>query len=310
MTAMNRSAPADPGDLDQRARDYARVAVALEYLVAHSAEQPRLAQVATAVGLTEHHFQRLFTRWAGISPKKFLNYLTLESAKKNLRRSASVLDAALEAGLSGPGRLHDLFVTTESVTPGEYKSGGEGLRLSHGLHSTPLGPALLVASERGLCALSFPGGEGSDRLLEQQQRIWHGARMAEDREVTGPLVRRIFGDWPRPGSGAAPVRLLLRGTPFQLKVWEALLRVPKGALVTYGQLAQSAGLNKGASRAVGQAVGANPVAVLIPCHRVIQASGVLGGYRWGQVRKSALIGLESDDCVATAGPAGRTARAS
>lgn len=307
MTAIDRSAAPHPSDPDQPSRDYERVALALEYIAAHSTGQPRLAEVATEVGLSEHHFQRIFTRWAGISPKKFLQYLTLESAKEKLRDSVSVLEAALDSGLSGPGRLHDLFVTTESVTPGEYKSGGEGLRLSYGFHPTPLGTALLIASERGLCGLSFVGTEGPGELLEQHQRIWYGARMAVDREVTGPLVERIFYEWPKVGARGERVRLLLRGTPFQIKVWEALLQVPMGALVTYGRLAESAGLNKGASRAVGQAVGANPIAVLIPCHRVIQASGVLGGYRWGQPRKSALIGLESRYRVTRPRPGGQEA---
>ncbi len=276
-----------------RARDYARIANALDYVSAHHFEQPELAAIAAEVGLSEYHFQRLFTRWAGVSPKKFLQYVTLEHAKRSLEAAASVLDAAYDAGLSGPGRLHDLFVTCEAVTPGEYKTRGAGLTLRYGFHASPFGECLLLLSERGVSGLSFVVDDDREAALAEQTAGWEAARLEADPEATAPLIERVFGRTGGAPATGPPLKLLLRGTRFQVKVWEALLRVPPGALTTYDRIAERIGSGKGAAQAIGRALGANPIGYLIPCHRVIRASGVIGGYRWGRTRKMALIGWEA-----------------
>ena len=252
----------------------------------HAAEQPSLDEVAAHIGLSAWHFQRLFTRWAGVSPKRFLQYLTLSRARERLRASASVLDAALDVGLSGPGRLHDLFVSVDAVTPGEFKDAGKGLELRYGFRETSFGECLAATTPRGLCSLGFvePGGRGE--ALEALRRQWRNAAVTEAPEDIEPVVSQIFT--PQVAGGKEPLRLLLRGTNFQLKVWEALLRIPEGTVISYGALAQAIG-RPGASRAVGRAVGSNPVACLIPCHRVLRSSGEVGGYRWGTARKKALL---------------------
>lgn len=270
--------------------DYARVGRAVRFVEEHAAEQPSLEEVAAHVGLSPYHFQRLFRRWAGVSPKRFLQYLTVESAKELLRGSASVLDAALEVGLSGPSRLHDLFVSVESVTPGEYKRFGEGLELRYGLHRTPFGDCLAAVTERGLCSLAFVDDDGRAEAFDALAATWREAALVEDPAASCPVIEQIFGaDGPVEGRA---IRVLLRGTRFQLKVWEALLRIPEGAFVSYGALAAAVG-HPGASRAVGNAVGENPIAYLIPCHRVLRASGQIGGYRWGTTRKRALVAREA-----------------
>lgn len=271
-------------------RHYARIEAALDYIAAHLEAQPDLAEIARHVGMSEYHFQRTFTRWAGISPKRFLQHLTLQAAKRSLADSASVLDAAYDVGLSGPSRLHDLFVTYEAVTPGEYKARGEGLTVRWGVHPSPFGACLLAATERGICHLSFLSGEPSDAPEDELRRRFPEADLEAAPEVTAPLAARIFAG--SPGEEGAPLALHLRGTNFQLQVWKALLALPRGAVVTYGGLARRLG-RPGAARAVGAAVGANPVAYLIPCHRVLRGSGELGGYRWGTARKRALLGWEA-----------------
>jgi len=276
------------------ARDggYKHVGLALEWLAAHAEVQPSLAEIAGAVGLGEHHFQRLFTRWVGISPKRFLQYISLERAKRSLEASASVLDAAFDAGLSGPGRLHDLFVTYEAVTPGEYKARGAGLGIRYGFHDTPFGECLILTTERGICGLSFVVAGRREERLSRQLAGWENAEVIADAEATAPQAARIFRD---PGGVAAdgpPLRLLLRGTRFQIKVWEALLRIPPGALVSYQDIARHIGQPQ-AVRAVGLANGRNPIAYLIPCHRVIRKSGLIGGYGGGPGRKLAMIGWEA-----------------
>ncbi len=275
-------------DFHQMAEDYRRIEQAILYLENHAHSQPELSEIASAVGLSEFHFQRLFSRWAGISPKRFLQFLTKEGAKELLARSENLLEAAYGVGLSSLGRLHDLFVTTEAVTPGEYKSGGAGVTIRYGLHDTPFGKALIGVTERGICHLGFvQGSEG--KAIDALASDWPEARMVEDHRATAPLVGPIF---ELDQSRAAPLRLHLRGTNFQLKVWEALLRIPPGSVITYEGLAVRAG-HAGASRAVGSALGRNPVAVLIPCHRVIRKLGEFGNYRYGAARKKALLGWEA-----------------
>jgi AraC family transcriptional regulator of adaptative response/methylated-DNA-[protein]-cysteine methyltransferase len=275
--------------LQQRSLDYVRIEKAIAFLQSNYTRQPDLKEVARSVNLSEYHFQRLFTRWAGISPKKFLQYLTLEHAKRALKESRSVLDATFDSGLSSPSRLHDLFVTIEAMTPGEFKQSGEGLTIQYGFHPTLFGECLLAVTERGICGLSFvPNGKRGPVLKELRDR-WTGANLREAPDATQPFVDRLF-------SGSAkkqhrPLQLILKGTNFQIKVWEALMRIPEGRVVSYEDIARSIG-SPGASRAVGSAVGKNPVAYIIPCHRVIRREGIIGNYHWGPERKKALLGWE------------------
>ena len=273
--------------------DYYRIQRALERLAERFPDQPSLGELAAEAGLGEHHFQRMFTAWAGISPKKFLQHLSLEAAKRRLDESASVLDAAFEAGLSGPGRLHDLFVNLEAVTPGEYKMRGEGMTIRYGYHDSPFGDCLLMASERGICGLAFTAPEDRQSALDHLGRGWERAKMVRDESATAPLAGLIFAAPRDRAAKAPPLRLLVRGSRFQLAVWRALLAVPPGALTTYAELARRVGLPAGAARAVGTANGANAIAWLIPCHRVIRKTGAMGGYRWGEARKLAMIGWEA-----------------
>jgi AraC family transcriptional regulator of adaptative response/methylated-DNA-[protein]-cysteine methyltransferase len=273
----------------QSSEDYQRIEQAILYLENHYREQPSLEEVAANIGLSEFHFQRLFTRWAGVSPKRFLQFLTKEGAKDLLSRSENLLDTTHQVGLSSLGRLHDLFVTTEAVTPGEYKSHGEGVTIRYGIHLTPFGKCLIGLTEHGICHLGFvqtSEGDAIDNLVGQ----WKEAQMIEDYRSTAALVEPIFS--LRFSDRIKPLNLHLRGTNFQLKVWEALLQVPAGTVTTYEGLAQRIG-QPSASRAVGSAVGHNPVAVLIPCHRVIRQDGSLGGYRWGIPTKRALLERET-----------------
>ncbi len=275
-------------DFHQLSEDYLRIEQAIEYLEKNANSQPELSEIAGAMGLSEYHFQRMFSRWAGISPKRFLQFLTKESAKDLLVKSENLLDTTYGVGLSSLGRLHDLFVTTEAVTPGQYKSGGAGLTIRYGLHDTPFGKALLGTTERGICHLGFVGnseGDAIDRLYAD----WQQAQMIEDYDATSTLVEPIFDLSQR---NRKPLHLHLRGTNFQLKVWEALLQIPPGAVISYQGLAEQAGRPR-ASRAVGTALGRNPIAVLIPCHRVIRKLGEFGNYRYGVVRKKALLGREA-----------------
>lgn len=279
--------------------DYTRVERAIRFLDTHAEQQPSLSTVAEAAGLSPYHFQRVFTRWAGLSPKRFLQVLTLNRAKRVLAEpQGSVLDAALEAGLSGPSRLHDLFVTVDAVTPGEWKRQGDGVRIAYGFHDTPFGTALASATERGLCGLSFlddalsAGSRGA--ALEELAGRWPKARLAEDESATAPYVARIFA----PDGGAldngesAPLPIVLKGTPFQIQVWKALLRVAPGDCASYGEIASAIGRPR-AVRAVGTALGENPIAFLIPCHRVIRSTGAIGEYRWGVHRKHAMLVWEA-----------------
>lgn len=272
--------------------EYERVSGVLDHLVRAWPEQPSLSELAALCGLSESHLQRTFSQWAGLSPKKFMQFLTLQRAKVALDEDASVLDASLAAGLSGPGRLHDLFVTTEAVTPGEYKSGGKGLALRYGWHETPFGDCLLMCTDRGICGMAFAEHHEREAARESLLAGWRNAAVEHDPEQTGEWARRVFQSGPA-AADSPSVPVLLRGTPFQIKVWEALLRIPEGDVTSYGELAQDLGYARTASRAVGTAVGANAIAYLIPCHRVIRGSGALGGYRWGLRRKVAMLGWEA-----------------
>jgi AraC family transcriptional regulator of adaptative response/methylated-DNA-[protein]-cysteine methyltransferase len=277
--------------------DYRRVERAIRFLAEDFQSQPSLDAVAGRVGLSPFHFQRLFRRWAGVSPKRFVQYLTAEHAKALLRRSASVLDAAWGAGLSGPGRLHDLVVAVEAVTPGELKRGGEGLEIRYGFHATPFGECLVAVTGRGVCALSFVAGDGRAAAKRELQQAWPGATLVEDAEASAPVVMAVFA---RRGRGERRLRLLLKGTNLQLKVWSALLRLPEGTAVTYADVARAVGQPR-AARAVGTALGQNPIGVLIPCHRVLRSTGAFGGYRWGEARKRALLAWEAARTEASAG---------
>jgi AraC family transcriptional regulator of adaptative response/methylated-DNA-[protein]-cysteine methyltransferase len=255
----------------------------LDWLGENWQEQPSLEEVARVAGLGPHHFQRLFTRYVGVSPKKYVQYLTLEHAKQSLSDSASVLDAAFDVGLSGPGRLHDLFVTHEGLTPGEWKSQAAGLDLRYGWHDSPFGDCLIVAAPRGVCGLGFRDGSRADTLADLA-RNFAGAAMVEDAAATAGHAARAFG--------GGELHLLLRGTPFQLKVWEALLRIPPGAVISYAGLAARLG-RPGAARAVAGAVASNPISWLIPCHRVLRGDGTVTGYRWSPARKRVLLAWEA-----------------
>jgi len=272
--------------------DYDTVAVAIRFLITEFRSQPSLDAIAAHVGLSPYHFQRLFTRWAGVSPKRFLQFLTVEHAKNRLRASEPVLQAAIESGLSGPARLHDLLVTTEGVTPGEFKSRGEEVQIVHGIEETPFGPVLLGTTNRGLCHLAFldPDDPGGQRALAELKENWPEASHASASVETTALARQIFKG--QAATAPQPLALLLKGTNFQIRVWNALLKVPFSHLVTYGGLARAMG-RPGAARAIGSALGQNPIAYLIPCHRVIREEGTLGGYHWGLERKAAILGWEA-----------------
>lgn len=269
--------------------DYSRVERAIQYLESHCQEQPGLAEVARHAGLSEFHFQRLFQRWAGVSPKAFLQCLTLARAKRLLEDSRSLLDTSLEVGLSGAGRLHDLFLSLEAMTPGDYKQAGASLVISWSLHDTPFGPALFAATEKGLCALSFLEADAREQALRELQARWPAATLVEASDRTGPMAREVVSRMQGGRPGALP--LLLKGSPFQIQVWKALLMIPEGRLATYQDIARLAGSPR-ATRAVGSALAVNPIGYLIPCHRVIRATGAIGDYHWGSIRKLALLGVE------------------
>jgi AraC family transcriptional regulator, regulatory protein of adaptative response / methylated-DNA-[protein]-cysteine methyltransferase len=268
--------------------DYERVERAIRFIDAHYHEQPSLQDVAEHVGLSPSHFQRLFQRWAGVSPKRFLQLVTAEHARRLLRASGSTLDVAWTLGLSSPSRLHDLLVSLDAVTPGEFGAGGEGLEIRYGVHDSPFGLCFIAVTERGVCALHFLGDAPAEPL-SALRKDWPEAALREDPAGAGEVLQGVF---PRePGTGQ-PLPVLVRGTNFQVQVWDALLRVPPGAATTYGHLARSLGMPR-AARAVGTAVGRNPIAYLIPCHRVLRASGAFGEYRWGAERKRAMLAWEA-----------------
>lgn len=270
--------------------DYTLVAQAIGYLEEHFQDQPSLDELADRLHLSPFHLQRVFTRWAGISPERFLQFLTVDYAKGRLAESAGVLDTAYAAGLSGPGRLHDLFVTLEAVTPGEFKNQGAGLEIVYGRHRTPFGDCLPAVTARGICGLHFLDDGDWTAAVEQLHRQWPAATLREDPQATAPLMARIFAS--DPAGAKPPLSLLVKGTNFQVKVWSALLRIPSGAVCTYADVARAIS-RPNAARAVGSALAANPIAYLIPCHRVIRAGGLMKEYRWGTARKKALLGWEA-----------------
>lgn len=273
------------GGRPEASQDYLRIERAIRFLDAHAEDQPGLDDVAREIGLSPFHAQRLFTRWAGISPKRFLGLLTVGHAKAALQEGQSVLDAAYDAGLSGPSRLHDLFVGYEAMTPGEYKAQGAGLVIRHGVQPTPFGDALLLLTERGIAGLSFVDGD-PEQAIEEAHAAWPRSRLVEDRAATGAVAGRLLD-----GGGERP-QLLLKGTNFQVKVWSALLRVPPGRVVSYIDLASAIGQPR-AVRAVGNALSRNPIGLVVPCHRVIRATGALGDYRWGRARRRAILAWEA-----------------
>jgi AraC family transcriptional regulator of adaptative response/methylated-DNA-[protein]-cysteine methyltransferase len=276
---------------------YPKIAAAMAAIADMRAEQPDLDWVAAEAGMSPAHFQRVFKRWVGLSPKKFLQHLTLDYAKARLAESQSVLDAALDSGLSGPGRLHDLFVVHEAMTPGDYKRRGEGLAMRWGWAPSPFGQALLFMTDRGLAGLAFaePGAarEQADVLANMQGR-WPAADFVEDEDAAKAMATSIF----QKAGVAAPLPLCLIGTPFQIKVWRALLEIPGGHLATYGDVARLTGQPK-AARAVGAAIGRNPISWIIPCHRAILSNGYVRNYEWGIPRKLAMIGWEAAQRDAT-----------
>ena len=276
--------------LDNPAADYDIVRRAIAHIRENWRAQPEIETIAHAAGVTPTELHHLFRRWAGLSPKAFLQALTLDRARVLLRDSASVLDAAFEVGLSGPGRLHDLFVTHEAMSPGEWKSGGEGLALHYGFHPSPFGSALVMATERGLAGLAFADAGDEPAALADMRRRWPKATYAEDVARTTPLARRIFD--PKLWCAETPLRVVLIGTDFEVRVWDALLKVPMGCLTSYSDLAAKIRFPK-AARAVGAAVGKNPVSFVVPCHRVVGRSGALTGYHWGLTRKRAMLGWEA-----------------
>jgi AraC family transcriptional regulator of adaptative response/methylated-DNA-[protein]-cysteine methyltransferase len=273
--------------------DYERIAQIIRFLDERRVEQPDLATLATRAGLSPFHLHRLFSTWAGVTPKDFLQCLTLVHAKELLRRGESILEAALESGLSGPGRLHDLCVNLEAATPGELKSGGAGWAIVFGFAGSPFGECLIAESPRGLCHLSFIGNKKA--ASAELQEHWPHAKLRHDDSVAGRLAAKIFTD-PSKTSSWPALRAFVRATPFQVRVWRALLQVPSGSLTSYGRLAAAIG-RPAAARAVGAAVGQNPLAYLIPCHRVIRETGVIGNYHWGPIRKRAMIAWESSSHV-------------
>ena len=287
--------------------DYERVANVIRYLDQHHTEQPDLADLARGAGLSSFHFHRLFSAWAGVTPKDFLQCLTLEHVKTLLRDGDSVLDAALNAGLSGPGRLHDLCVTLDAASPGEMKNGGAGMKIDYGFAETPFGQALIAETTRGICHLSFveeQGRNGARDLLTDQ---WPNAKLQRTDQRAEELSDKIFARPPQDRS-RRPLRAFVRGTPFQLRVWRALLSVSAGSLTSYGRLSAAIDQPK-AARAVGSAVGANPISFVIPCHRVIRETGALGNYGGGRVRKRAIIGWEIAPRAAQSSPAENVFRA-
>jgi len=272
--------------------DYERIALIIRWLDERHAAQPDLAALAGYAGLSQFHFHRLFAAWAGVTPKDFLQCLTLAHAKALLRAGGNILDAALESGLSGPGRLHDLCVNLEAASPGELKSGGTGWTITGGFAESPFGKCLIAESPRGICHLSFIENEKS--ALRELQKNWPQAGLRHDNGLAARLAEKIFARPHHPRT-PAPLRAFVRGTPFQVRVWRALLQVQPGTLTSYGRLAGAVG-HPAAARAVGTAVGQNPLAYLIPCHRVIRETGVIGDYRWGQIRKRVMIARETSPC--------------
>lgn len=274
--------------LADQARQYETVARAIAFIRSNARRQPTLNELSGSLGMSEFHLQRIFSEWAGVSPKRFLQYVTKEHVKQALRSSGDLLSVTLEAGLSSPGRLHDLMVTCEAMSPGEIKTMGAGLEIRFGDAPTPFGNALIAWTPRGICHLGFVEGDAVANAVVCLQQDWPAAALVQDRQRAMQLAATIFNASP----SAQPLHLMLRGTNFQIKVWEALISVAPGEIVSYTQFAQMAGAPK-ARRSVGTAIGKNNIALLIPCHRVIRETGEIGSYRWGSDRKAALLAWEA-----------------
>ncbi len=274
--------------LSQQQLDYQRIQNAIEYLVDNFKSQPSLQEVAAHVHLSPHHFQRLFTEWAGVSPKKFLQFLTVDYLKERIQHSQNIAQMADMAGLSSPSRVYDLFVNIEGVTPATFKNKGAGLTIFYGYHDSPFGNCFLAATDKGICGITFLQEENKVAEFELFAKKWDFAQLVEDATFTQPFIDQIFNKATNKGE---KLNVLVQGTPFQIKVWEALLNIPQGNLTTYQYIAESIDKPK-AVRAVGTAIGKNPIGYLIPCHRVIRKEGKLGHYRWGSGRKKAIIGWE------------------
>ena len=277
--------------------DYDVVRQVIEYVTENWRDQPSLEAIAESVGMESTRLQKLFTRWAGLSPKAFLQAITLDHARALLEQSATVLDTTYEVGLSGPGRLHDLFVTHEAVTPGSYRARGEGLTIRYGYHPSPFGTALVMATEYGLAGLAFADAGEEQAALADMMRRWPRAEYVDDAAATAPLAGRIFN--PEKWRPETPLRVVLIGSDFEVRVWESLLKVPVGCATTYSDVARRIE-RPSAARAVGAAVGKNPISFVVPCHRVLGRSGQLTGYHWGLTRKRAILGWEAGVTAGTA----------
>jgi AraC family transcriptional regulator of adaptative response/methylated-DNA-[protein]-cysteine methyltransferase len=293
--AVNDHRLARPGHQDAALRDYDSVRRAIAFISERWRAQPTIEAMAEAASVTPDELHHLFRRWAGLTPKAFMQALTLDHAKSLLRDSASVLDAALDSGLSGPGRLHDLFVTHESMSPGEWKTGGAGMTLSYGFHPSPFGTAIVIATARGLAGLAFADPGDEQKAFADMRGRWPRANFVEDHAGTAALAQRIFDKklW----SAEQPLRVILIGTDFEVRVWETLLKIPMGRAVSYSDIATNIS-RPTASRAVGAAIGKNPVSFVVPCHRALGKSGTLTGYHWGLTRKQAMLGWEAGQVAA------------
>lgn len=287
---MNIQTPILERDITPGGTDYEIVRAIIEKITLDYREQPSLDALAAQVGLSATALQKLFTRWAGLSPKAFLQAITLDHARRLLDEGLPLLDTAFEVGMSGPGRLHDLFVTHEAMSPGDYKSRGRGLTIRYGFHSSPFGHALIMITDRGLAGLAFADAKGEAAALADMSGRWPNAVYVEDREGTAPYASRIFD--PERWRPEEPLRIVLIGTDFQVRVWEALLSIPLNKARSYSSIAAEIGKPK-ASRAVGAAIGANPISFVVPCHRALGKSGALTGYHWGLTRKRAMLGWEA-----------------
>lgn len=275
--------------------DYQRIAQAITYLEKNYLDQPTLENIAEVLHLSPFYTQRLFKRWAGITPKRFIQFLTLQHAQKLLEKSSSILDAALDSGLSGTSRLHDLFVNIEAVTPAEYKRMGSGLTIEYGFHPSPFGECLLAATERGICGLWFTDALGQEKTVQELQKKWPRATLTHSQTTTQPIAIRVFKSQSGENVPNQPLNLLIKGTNFQLQVWQALLKIPAGDVWTYADVAAQIN-HPTAARAVGSAIGQNAIGWLIPCHRVIRKTGETNNYRWGSIRKKAILTREWGLC--------------
>jgi AraC family transcriptional regulator of adaptative response/methylated-DNA-[protein]-cysteine methyltransferase len=279
--------------------DYERIERAIQFIRSNVKTQPNLDDIASHVGLSPFHLQRLFRRWAGVSPKRFLQYLTVSHAKKMLQESNSVLDVSYDLGLTSAGRLHDQFVSIEAISPGEFKTGGESIQIHYGIHDSPFGQMFLAQTDRGICALSFVNHETVHEEIDMLRKRWPKARISKDPSLTGFSAEKIFNHSSQQNE---QIYLAVQGTNFQINVWKALLKIPSGCITSYQQIARLLGKPK-ASRAVATAIAANPVGFLIPCHRVLRSCGDFGEYHWGMSRKQAMVAWEvakhdacSDNC--------------